>query len=309
MIEEGELQKPEYREALLSEFFIKKSALAALRKFILSSFDFTNAQSFQILIPKFLSNALNFFMPSDQKKTLYFFRQILKEKYKQAKIIFFDCYLSIPIQLYTNKFVPILHAVCDDVVAEYPDYTYEIILSNLNYFDTFLCERNFIYGPSFHDRQKGFELNNFIIDNFAIEKFNLTFTNQIAYDTNAKIVDSSVNLLVEILLDNNLNIKNRQQILKHFLSHLSNLNSKTKEQGKINKALNIVYALYVLFKKSYKRNTYVINDEHLFTNSKMIFDLGMSFELNLIRRISSEGHGLLISVSSNPTQNLDFYIK
>ena len=71
-------------------------------------------------------------MPNDQKKTLYFFRQILKEKYKQAKIIFFDCYLSIPIHLYTNKFVPILHAVCDDVVADYPEYTNEIILSNLN---------------------------------------------------------------------------------------------------------------------------------------------------------------------------------
>ncbi len=113
-----------------------------------------------------------------------------------------------------------------------------------------------------------------------------------------------------------LNKKSNGDIITHIphpkvpaLLFLSNLNSKTKEQGKINKALNIVYALYVLFKKSYKRNTYVINDEHLFTNSKMIFDLGMSFELNLIRRISSEGHGLLISVSSNPTQNLDFYIK
>ena len=248
-------------------------------------------------------------MPNDQKKTLYFFRQILKEKYKQAKIIFFDCYLSIPIHLYTNKFVPILHAVCDDVVADYPEYTNEIILSNLNWYDNFLCEKNFIFGNNFHDKQKNYELNNYLIDNFGIEKFNITFTNQIAFDINAKIVDSRVNLLVEILLDSNLNIKNRQQILKHFLSHLSTLNSKTKEICKINKALNIVYALYILFKKSFRRNTYVVNDEHIFTNSKMIFDLGMSIDSNLIRRISSEGHGLLISVSSNPTQNLDFYIK
>ena len=309
MIEEDDLQKAEYREALLSEFFIKKSALAALRKFILSSFEFKNAQSFQILIPKFLSNALNFFIPSDQKKSLHFFRQILKDKYKQAKIFLFDCYLSIPINIYTNQFIPILNAVSDEIVADYPDYAYEIIISNLNLFDTFLCEKNFIFGSNFYEKQKNFELNNFIIDNFGIEKFNIPLTNQIAYDINAKIVDSSINLLVEILLDDNLNIKNRHQILNHFLSNLSNLNSKTKEICHINKALNIVYALFILSKKSYRRKNFVNNDEHLFTNSKMIFDLGMSFDLNLIRRISSEGHGLLISVSCNPSQNLDLYIK
>ena len=54
-----------------------------------------------------------------------------------------------------------------------------------------------------------------------------------------------MNLLVEILLYKELNVKNRQQILMLFLSHLSNLNSNPKDIGLINKALKIVYSLYL----------------------------------------------------------------
>lgn len=217
--------------------------------------------------------------------------------------------MSIPINLYTNRFVPLLHAVCEDVVAEYTEISTEFIQSNLTWMDSFFCERNFIFGNDFIQKQRNQEINAFLINDFAIERFNLDFSHRISYEIDSKLVYTSMSLLVEILLDSNLNVKNRQQILKHFLSHLSNLNSKTKDQGKINKALNIVFALYMLFKKSYKRSHYVINDEHLFTNSKMIFDLGLSFEMNLIRRVSSEGHGLLIKVSSNPSLNISFYLK
>ena len=303
------MQKADYREALLVEFFIKKSALTALRKFILSGFDQMKDQSFQLLIAKLLFNAISFFIPNEQKKTIIFLNQILKEKYKEAKTILFECFVSIPLHLYTNKFVSILHLVCDEILNDVSDYSYEIILSNLNWFDTFLCEKNFIYTKNLSEKQKYNEPSNYIIDNFGLEKFDINLTNQIAFNTNSKIVDSIVNLLVEILLYKELNVKNRQQILMLFLSHLSNLNSNPKDIGLINKALKIVYSLYLLFKKSYLRKNFVMNDDLFFTNSKIIFDLGMSFDSSLIRRISSEGHGLLIYISCNPAQNIDFYIK
>jgi len=308
LVDENELQKPEYREALLSEFFIKKAALSALRKFILASYDFINAQSFQILIPKFLASALLFFIPHDKKKVNYFFRQILKEKYREAKIFLYDCYLSIPINLFSSKFIQILYSVCDDITAEYTDYSYEYINSNLNWYDSFMCEKNLIFTNNHNENQINNYIYSFSIENFGLEKFNIAFSNQFSNDINSKLVESSVNLIVEILLDNNLNLKNRQQIFKHFLTHMSDLSSKSKESTKIIKAINIVYCLYMILKKSYKRNITIINDESIFANSKMIFDIGYKIDSPYCRRICSEGHALLIKVSSNPSYNMNYYL-
>ena len=66
--------------------------------------------------------------------------------------------------------------------------------------------------------------NTFTIDYFSIERYNISLTDRLNTDINSKIVDSSINLLVEIMLDINLNIKNRQSIFKHFLTHMNETN-------------------------------------------------------------------------------------
>lgn len=332
VLDEAELQKAEYRESLISEFFIKKAALASLRKFILSSYDFVNSQSFQILVPKYLLNALNFFVPNDKKKILYFYKNILKEKYKEAKYLLYDCFISIPIKLFVNKFNQVLYPVCDEVTtADYFEYSNEIIYTQINFFDTFMCEKldnnsSKDYPSTMsHSKSKdsldknqnkpthfnmlNYNSNNlFIINNLNIEKFNICLTDHLNIEINSKLVGTSVNLLVEILLDSNLNAKNRHLIFKHFLTHMSEISMKN-DKGKLNKALNIIFALYMLLKKSLKKNVFVINDESIFASSKMIFDIGFKMDNNLIKRISAEGHALLIKVSSNPSHNIGYYLK
>src|SRR5690606_12697744 len=129
-------------------------------------------------------------------------------------------------------------------------------------------------------------------------------TDRLNTDLNSKLIDSSANLLIEIILDVNLSNKNRQTIFKHFLTHMSEISMKQTDRGKLNKAINIIYTLYLILLKSYKRNVYVINDESIFTSSKMIFDIGFKIDNVLTRRLSAEGHSLLIKASSNPQANI-----
>lgn len=313
-IEESELQKPEYREALLSEFFIKKSALASLRKFILSSYDFVNSQMFQVLVPKFLYNALSFFIPYEKKKVLSFYKTVLKENYKESKYLLYDCFFSIPIKLYSIKSNQLLYPLCDDITAgDYSNYSLDYILNNLNYFDSFMCEKKEKIGSQ--NNLITSSINQFLINNFNIEKFSLLMTERLTSDVNSKLVDSSLNLLVDILLDNNLNGKNRQLIFKHLLTHMSEISMKSTDKFKLNKAINIVYSLFLILKKSSQKNIPIINDESIFASSKMIFDIGFKIEDGsnsqlsaVIRRISAEGHSLLIKVSSNPQYNINYYL-
>jgi hypothetical protein len=307
-VDEAELTKAEYRESLISEFFIKKAALAALRKFILASGEFKHTTAFNAYIPKFLTNALLFFIPYEKKKMLSFYKHILKEKYKSLKSILYDCFYHIPIKMYSSKFNSLLYPLCDEITSvEYLEYSFEYIYSNINFTDTFMCER--INAPTNSSLLHKLNSNNtFDIDNFGVEKFDILLTDRMNTDINSRILDSSLNLLIEILLDVNLSNKNRQLIFKHFLTHMNEMNMKQIERGRLVKVINIIYALFMILSKSYKKNVYVINDESIFTSSKMIFDTGLKIDNVLTRRLSAEGHALLIKASSNPQGNIKYYL-
>lgn len=305
-LSDADISKSEYRESLISEFFIKKAALSSLRKFILTASDYINSSTFQTLVPKILNNALSFFIPYDNKKVIVFYKHILREKYKEVKSILYDCYRNIPNKLYSSKYNQILYPLCDEVTSlEYIEYSYDYIYSNLNFFDTFTCEKS---GNMNSNQSTKINSNNiFDIDNFTIEKYNISLTDRLNTDVNSKIVNSAITLLVEIMLDQNLNTKNRQLIFKHFLTHMNEINIKSSDKGKLNKAINIIYALFSILKKSNKANIFIINDESIFTNSKMLFDMGFKIDNILIRRLSAEGHALLIKVSGQAQQNIKHY--
>ena len=308
-LDENEMAKAEYREALISEFFIKKAALASLRNFIISSYDFSNSQSFGLLIPKFLANALQFLIPYDKKKIIAFYKNILKEIYKEAKSFLYDCFHAIPIKLYNTKFNNLLYPVCDDLTAaDYSEYSYDYIYSNLNFFDTFMCESGKEKDLSNETNISTNTNNLFKADNFNTERFNIAYSAKINTEYNSRLVNSGVNLLVEILLDNNLNMKNRQSIFKHFLTHMSELSMKQLDKNKSIKAVNIVYCLFLILKTSAKRNVYIVMDESIFASAKMILDIGFKMDIPLVRRIAAEGQGYLLKASNNPQHNINYYL-
>ena len=150
--------------------------------------------------------------------------------------------------------------------------------------------------------------NYYIIDLYNIDNFDISQTDKLNAEINSKLVNSAINLLVEILLDNSFYAKNRHSILKYFLTQMSEISIKQIDYIKKNKALNIIFCLYFILKKSHEKKIFIINDESLFASSKMIFDIGFKIENSLIRRISAEGHSYLIKVSSNPQYNLNYYL-
>lgn len=306
LIEETNVDNIEYREALVSEFFIKKSALSSLRKFILSSKNIlTENSNINNNITKHLMNAINFFLPKDQKKTINFLKKFLKEKYKEAKIILYNCFFLIQPKHFVNKFNHLLHFLCEDIAcSDYKNYSMDYFNINLNYFDSFMCEKD-----EFKDTNNEYNTSNtFLIQNYNIDNYNIQLTDKIKVDINSKLVNSAICLLSEILLDPLFYNKNRQSILKYFLTQMNEISINKIDNLKIFKALNISFCLYNLLKKSHEKNIFIINDESLFASSKMIFDIGYKIDNKLLLRISSEGHAYLIKSSSNPQYNLNYYL-
>lgn len=330
---EGSINIIEFKESFISEFFIKKAALAALRKFIISCFDFIHTQSFQLLVPKFLSHALDFFI--ENTKVVDFCKVYLKDNYKDLKVILYDCYFSLPINTYQDKFKTLLYSLADDITTDYNNNSNnpnninadnnddknsivfsEYVFNHLNYFDTLFCDH--MLNPNFcNNKNSNIEnINNmFHIDHFFLEKYNINLTNKLSNSINSgtnshsKLIDSSINLLIEILMDENLNQKNKHQILKHFLTQMNDVAIKNfKDSSKISKCLNITFCCFLLLKKSLKRGILILNDESIFTNLKMIFDIGMKVDNVLVKRVSIEGHALLVRLSSNLIQNLHYYL-
>jgi hypothetical protein len=105
--------------------------------------------------------------------------------------------------------------------------------------------------------------------------------------------------------NSNLNSKNRINIFKHLLSNVTETATNKKNSnvynniGAYNKVVNIGIAVYLVIKVSSLKNLNFINEEVIFTNSKMIFDLcfQMQHNDNLLRLIGAEGHGYLIKAS------------
>ena len=95
----------EYKDALITEFFIKKAALASLRKFILSCTDeFLQSKLFKNEIQHLIPNLIKFFVPYEKESIIKFYKTHLTTAYQEAKMFLYDCCYSIPVELYSSKF-------------------------------------------------------------------------------------------------------------------------------------------------------------------------------------------------------------
>ena len=299
----------EYKDALTNEFFVKKAALASLRKFVLScGQNFLHSKSFNDSISKIIPNLLSFFIPYNKDGVILFYKQHFGEAYKEAKMYLYDVFYNIPIDSYRSKFNAILYPLTDEIVSnEYRDENHEHVISCLNKTDNFMCNANL----EIDKKEKEIE---FVIDDFVVEKFDLKLTNFLS--KKFKCIFSAIKLFVEIMLDNSLNIKNRVNIFKHLLSNMTEMSMQKisiKDIGNYNKVLNIAISVFLTLKRACELNVHIINDEGIFTNSKMIFDLcfkisGNDESTNLLRLIAAEGHGYLLKASHNTKNNLEYYL-
>ena len=75
--------KKEFKEALVTEFFVKKAALASLRKFIVSVGDnFMKTKLFKSHMSVILPNLLNFFLPHKKAQIIQFYNKHLLNAYQ-----------------------------------------------------------------------------------------------------------------------------------------------------------------------------------------------------------------------------------
>ena len=310
-VDEFALNKNEYKDALTNEFFVKKAALASLRKFVLSvgQSELNNelfSQSMKTIVP----NLLNFFIPYNKIGIVNFYKEHFSEAYKEAKMFLYDTLYIIPIDVYKTRFNDLLYPLTDEIVSnEYKDSDYEHIIACLNQTDNFMCNETVEL-----DKDKEVE---FVVDDFVVERYGFKLTNFMS--KNFKFVFSAIKLCVEILLNNSINVKNRVAVFKHFLSNMTEMSMESinkKNIGNYNKILNISIAIFLVIKSACVRDIPIINDEGIFTNSKMIFDFcskmsnstDINEKNNLLRLIAAEGHGYLIKASNNSKSNLEYYL-
>ena len=306
-ISEFDIRRNEYKDALTNEFFVKKAALASLRKFILTVGDnFMNTKIFTDNIKDILPNLLKFFLPYNKKTAINFYNDHFRIAYQEAKMFLYDVFFSIPIELYSNKFNNLLYPLTDEIICNtFTDTNYEHIYSCLNQLDNFMCNQNL-------DLDKYEKEPEYVVDNFVVEKFNFKLQNILS--KNFQFVLSAIKLFVEIMLNKKLNMKNRTAIFQHFLMNVTDVikkgNLSKEDIGNYNKIVNIALGMYLTIKNSCKRNIIIINDEGTFANVKMIFDFCYKVKDDgLLRLIASEGHSYLIQSSSDIKGSLIYYLE
>ena len=307
-LNEYDLLKKEFKEALVTEFFVKKAALASLRKFIVSVGDnFMKTKLFKSHMSVILPNLLNFFLPHKKAQIIQFYNKHLLNAYQEAKMFLYEIFYLIPINLYSKKFKDLLYPLSDEITYNgFTDTNYEHVYGCLNQLDNFMCNQNLELDK--YDKDP-----DLYVDNFVVEKFSFKLKNLLSKNFQFEL--SAINLFTEIMLDKSLNIKNRVAIFKYFLTNVTEvvmkgISTKRKEDIKnYNKVVNIALAMYLIIKNSCIRKVFIINDEESFTNSKMIFDLCYKVEDNgLLRLIASEGHSYLIQASNDIKSNLEYYL-
>ena len=72
------------------------------------------------LIASYVCNAISFFLNQDKEKkeVTKIFKTHFPYEFQQVKNELFECLILIPSHLYSQKFVGILHSVCEEIVSD-----------------------------------------------------------------------------------------------------------------------------------------------------------------------------------------------
>ena len=321
-----DLEREEYKDNLISQFFIKKEALYALNKLIML---FKNEKEYMELYkPHFIELIKyinNFFLPRDKNEFILFYEYYLKEEYMDAKKIIYEIFYNLPADYYTQNFNILIYSLSDNIVNQ--NYTYRYLYRNsldlLNKLDIFMCTDEVNIDNCIYPNQ-------YFIDNYYLPTMSKNMINEkndlynnYFIQKNFNFIYTSISLLIKIFCNDKFTKNNKNAVIKYFLNNITeivvkgiNINaiyekSKNSEEhiSNYNKLLNIVICVYLFLKYSIKNKLNLIEDLELFTNTKMIFDLCYKIEeIGIISILACEGISYLISLYNKKDETLEHYL-
>ena len=321
-----DLTKEEYKDNLITEFFIKKEALYALNKLIIT---FQNENQYMELfkphIIELIKYIISFYLPRDKTDFLIFYDYYLKEEYMDARKIIYEIFYNLPAHYYTDNFNTLIYSLTDNIANH--NYLLRDLFNNsfdlLNKVDTFMCiEESNIDNCNYPNQ---YFINNYympLMTKKSINEENDLYKNYFV-SRNFDFIYTSINLLIKIFSHDKFTKNNKNSVIKFFLNNITeivvkgiNINaiyekSKNYEEHLINynKLLNIVICAHLLLQYSIKHKLKLIEDLELFTNIKMIFDLFYKIdELGILNIIACEGISYLISLYNKKEEALEHYL-
>ena len=321
------LQKKEYKDNLISEFFNKKQTLHSLNKFIIS---FKNDPDKLLLFKEDLNEILKyiveFYIPNKQNmEFISFYQHHLNDAYNNARKIIYEIFYNLPIEYYENILDSLLYSLSFNIAGNNYSvrYLYRYYFDLLNKLDTFICLENVHIDDNIFP-------NSYFIDSFypisifknSVNEENYLYQNYFN-SSNFNFLFSSICLLIKLFSSEKLKMKNKNSIIKYFLNSVTDIvikgiNFKSiTEKGKdeknsiqsYNKLLNIVMFVYLFLKHCDKNQINLLQDLELFTNIKMIFDLCYKVDdLGILNVISCEGISYLINLYDKKNETLEHYL-
>ncbi|CDW72650.1 heat repeat-containing protein 5b [Stylonychia lemnae] len=335
-----QLKDQNYQEKILNEFRIKKAALSTIRQFLSKCFVLLNNQLLK-LIGTFLVNAVSFFINQDKEKKdlIRLFQTVFPIEYAQVKCDIYECLLMIPSSLYQSKFVHLLHTVCEEIVSEdtQRENNYikgifkfqQISIEFLHFEDKVLRNKHSQPTRKFYsilNRDKLKILNaeeGVMIEPFVqITRYEkpLSDIKTQKFSIKDQIMKGSILLFGEIFSSHNLNLKNKQQLVKHFISHTLPLQTQSTKKGqdknnnqsqeqKINKVLAVALATLQVAKINAKKSD--LQDVEIHAQLKQILKNCEQYQNMTLLRIQSEATVFLQipTILKEPQRQLDQFIK
>ena len=319
------LEKIEFKENLINDFFNKKAAINSLNKLImLFKNDSENMSLFKEDIMYVLKYVINYFIPRDKNEFINFYKYHLKEAYMEVQKSIYEIFYNLPMEFYTDKFNSLIYSLSDNIMSNnyLNRYLNKNTLDLLDKLDTFMCMEETNVDNSIYPNQ-------YFIDNYympSMSKNMISNENDLIYNFYScktfNFLYTAMNLLIKIFSHEKLTMKNKNAIIKFFLNSLTvivvkgiNMRAiyeKTKDYeeniGNYNKLINIIICVLLLIKylKKYKIN--LMEDLELFTSIKMIFDLCYKIdEFGILNIIACEGISHLINLYNKKEETLEHY--
>ena len=324
-LNEDNLERIEFKENLINDFFNKKECIFSLNKLImLFKNDNENMFLFKEDIMEILKYVINYYIPRDKNEFINFYKYHLKEAYMEVKRIIYEIFYNLPIDFYIDKFNDLIYSLSENITNNYylNRYLNKNTLDLLDKLDTFMCMEEINVDNSFYSNQ-------YFIDNYYLPSMGKNMINKendliqnFFMSKTFNFIYTTINLLIKIFSHEKLTMKNKNAIIKFFLNSITgivvkgiNMRSiyeKTKDYeeniGNYNKLINIVICVLLLLKYFIKHKINLIEDLELFTNIKMIFDLCYKIdEFGILNIIACEGISYLISLYNKKEETLEHY--
>jgi len=207
----------------------------------------------------------------------------------EVKHDLFDCLTSLPPSLYASKFIHLLHIVCEEIVSDGIETVPTL-------YKKVLQSEDLVFGKQDNRIEKKMKRPKCPIDALQYES---SYLNALLYldkpisqssfkelSPKMAVLNSSIQLFSEIFASPQLNPKNKQQLIKHFIVHTSQ-QATSKKPLNISKVIAISLAMTLVVKNLHRRHEAM--DVDLFNQAKLVLKNCELIKNDLLVRITEEG--------------------